>query len=132
MIGLDTNVLVRYFTQDDAEQSLRAERLIESMCRPDAPGYVSVVTVCELAWVLSSGYGYAKTDIVRLVRAMLEAPALKLEHADRIWEALRRYEHGKASFADYLIGGACREADAIPVYTFDRRAAADALFTSVP
>lgn len=132
MIGLDTNVLVRYFTQDDPQQSARASRLIESRCRPESPGYVSLVTVCELVWVLSSGYGYGRTDITRLLRGILTTAALTVEESERVWNALRRYELGKAGFADYLIGYACREAGAAPVYTFDRHAVTDELFAPVP
>lgn len=132
MIGLDTNVLVRYFTQDDRVQSARAARLIETQCVPESPGYVSLVTLCELVWVLSSGYGYGRGDIARLIRGILTTSALAVEGSDRVWDALRRYEPGKAGFADYLIGFACREVGAVPVYTFDRLAAADSLFVSVP
>lgn len=132
MIGLDTNVLVRFFTQDDPAQSARATRLIETRCLPDDPGYISLVTLCELAWVLSSGYGYGRADISRLVRGILTTSALEIEHSDRVWTALSRYENGKAGLADYLIGVSCLEANAKPVYTFDRHAASDALFTQVP
>ena len=132
MIGLDTNVLVRYFTQDDPVQSARATRLIEAHCVPDSPGYISAVTLCELSWVLSSGYGYGRVDIARLIRGILTTSALMVEHPERAWDALRRYEHGKAGFADYLIGFSCREVGAVPVYTFDRHAATDALFAPVP
>jgi len=132
MIGLDTNVLARYFTQDDPVQSARATRFIETQCVPESPGYISMVTLCELVWVLSSGYGYEHADIVRLIRGVLTTSALTVEHPERVWDALRRYEQGKAGFADYLIGFACREAGAMPVYTFDRRAASDPLFAPVP
>ncbi len=132
MIGLDTNVLVRYFTQDDPDQSARATKLVEAQCVPENPGYISIVTLCEMVWVLSSGYGYERTDIARLIRGILTTSALTVEHSERVWNALQRYEQGKAGFADFLIGFACREVGATPVYTFDRHAAADGLFTLVP
>ena len=53
MIGLDTNVLVRYIMQDDAKQSPKATKLIESLT-VDAPGFLSLVSVVERGWVLSS------------------------------------------------------------------------------
>ena len=55
MIGLDTNVLVRYIMQDDAKQSLKATKLMESLT-VDEPGFVSLVSMVELGWVLSSSY----------------------------------------------------------------------------
>ena len=132
MIGLDTNVLARFFTQDDPAQSARATRLIETRCLPDDPGYISLVTLCELVWVLASGYGYCCADISRLIRGILSTSALTVEQSDRVWAALRHYEKGKADLSDYLIGLSCHEVNATPVYTFDRRAAAEALFTTVP
>lgn len=132
MIGLDTNVLVRYFTQDDPQQSARAARLIESRCTTHDPGYIPAVTLCELVWVLDSGYGYARRDIARLLCGILTTSALMVEQSDRAWEALRRYETGKAGFADYLIGAACTEVGATPVFTFDRHAAVGAPFAPVP
>ena len=62
MIGLDTNVLVRYIMQDDAKQSPKATRLIESLTT-DEPGFVSVVSVVELGWVLSSSYGLTHEQV---------------------------------------------------------------------
>ena len=56
MMGLDTNVLVRYIMQDDAKQAAKATKLIESLS-PDAPGFVTLVSVIELVWVLSSCFG---------------------------------------------------------------------------
>ena len=62
MIGLDTNVLVRYVLQDDARQSPRASRLIESLS-VDEPGFVPVVTLIELAWVLGAGYKLPRVQL---------------------------------------------------------------------
>ena len=62
MTGLDTNVLVRYITQDDAAQSAKAVRAINALT-PDAPGFISLTAITELAWVLESGYGMTRRDI---------------------------------------------------------------------
>ena len=61
MIGLDSNVIVRYIAQDDPVQSRKATRLIESLTA-DEPGYVSLVSVVELAWVLTGCYASAHTS----------------------------------------------------------------------
>ena len=63
MIGLDTNVLVRYVTQDDAEQARLAGRLLEHTLNPRNPGFVANIVLCELVWVLESGYGYAREPV---------------------------------------------------------------------
>ena len=59
MIGLDTNVLVRYFVQDDPEQSRKARDVIERRLTEQNPGYVGVVVMAEISWVLKSVYGFA-------------------------------------------------------------------------
>jgi len=64
MTGLDTNTLVRYIMQDDAKQSPKANRLIESL-DADNPGFISTVSVIELFWVLSSCYGLSNAQVTQ-------------------------------------------------------------------
>lgn len=133
MIGLDTNVLVRYFMQDDPEQSRRATKLIETHCTEGNAGFVPMVVLCELTWVLDSGYGYKKSDIAKLLRGMLSTPALLLENPDRVSRAVALYEKGGARFADCLIACTCDDETAVPVYTFDKAAfKTTGLFKVVP
>ena len=70
MIGLDSNVIVRYIAQDDPNQSPQATRLIESLTA-DAPGYVSIVCVVELVWVLTGCYASSKAEICQVLEALL-------------------------------------------------------------
>ncbi len=102
MIGLDTNVLVRYIVRDDEKQSQAATRLIESKCTVDAPGLVNLIVLCELAWVLTRGYGYGRDMVGRVIRRILSVQELKVENAELAWRAIRQFEQGKADFADYL------------------------------
>lgn len=132
MIGLDTNVLLRYFTRDDAAQHRRAAKLIERECTPDAPGRIALVTLCELVWVLSGGYGYARRDVARLLQGILTASDLEVEQAPLAWDAWRLYQAGKADYADYLIGLTHRKAGAASTYSFDRKAVAEKVFSPVP
>lgn len=80
MIGLDTNVLVRYVTQDDPVQSPKASELIESLTSV-SPGFVSLVSVVELVWVLQSCYPSAKSDVVTVLETLLRTRELTIEHA---------------------------------------------------
>ena len=57
MIGLDTNVLVRYLTQDDPVQSAQANAFIERELSPAEPGIIGHIVLCEVGWVLSRAYG---------------------------------------------------------------------------
>ena len=128
MIGLDTNILVRYIVRDDARQTASATRLIESRCRMDDPGIVTLVVLCELVWVLDRGYGYVRTDIARVLRRLLSAGDLQVEHSELAWQALNLYEQEKADFADYAIGLRNRDMKSEVTFTFDRRTAGNSLF----
>lgn len=128
MIGLDTNVLVRYVVRDDARQTASATRLIESLCRPDDPGVVTLLVLCELAWVLDRGYGYERDAIASVLRRLLSADDLHVEHSELAWQGLNLYEEGEADFADYLIGLCGRAQKAELTYTFDRHAGKSPLF----
>ena len=128
MIGLDTNVLVRYVVRDDAPQTAAATRLIESRCKTADPGLVTLVVLCELVWVLDRGYGYERAAIAGVLRRILSAGDLQVEHSDLAWQALNLYDREKADFADYVIGLGNREMNGEVTYTFDRRTTGNALF----
>lgn len=122
MIGLDTNVLVRYVAQDDPRQSPKATRLIESLTA-DAPGYVGVVSVVELVWVLSGCYGATKREICEVLETLLRTKEIVVAHTATVWKALRKFRHGKAEFADCRIERMADEAECSHTATFDRDAA---------
>ncbi|AGE24975.1 type II toxin-antitoxin system VapC family toxin [Pseudomonas poae] len=122
MIGLDTNVLVRYVTQDDAVQSARASHLIESLTAA-SPGFVSVVSIVELVWVLQSCYQSAEADVVLVLETLLHTRELTIEHADIVWKALRKFIASKADFADCLIERCAHAAGCEYTATFDLDAA---------
>lgn len=123
MIGLDTNVLLRYIVRDDAAQAKAASRLIEERCSKERPGHVSHVVLAELAWVLGRGYGYAKAEVVKVLSAILSTAELKVQEAAIAWAALRAFQAGQADFADYLIGAANESCGCETTCTFDKRAA---------
>ncbi len=56
MIGLDTNVIVRYIMQDDPVQSRKTSRLVEQRLSSETPGYITLVTLAEVIWVLKIVY----------------------------------------------------------------------------
>jgi predicted nucleic-acid-binding protein len=128
MIGIDTNVLVRYIVQDDADQARAATRLIESRCTADDPGVLSLVVLCELVWVLDRGYAYGRDTIAGVLRGLLAADDLRVESSELAWQALGLYEKGRADFADYVIGLSHRGLGAESTFTFDRRTSDCKLF----
>lgn len=128
MIGLDTNVLVRYIVRDDPKQATVATELIEKRCTPEAPGWINLIVVCELTWVLQRAYGRPREDIAGVLETILTSNELKVESADTVWQALRKFRKGTADIADYLIGGGNAMHDAAPTFTFDKKVSSDADF----
>ncbi len=128
MIGLDTNVLVRYIVRDDVDQAEAATRLIESRCTAKNPGFISIIVLSELSWVLSRGYKYDRRTVAKILSGILSVPELRVHEADVAWQALKHYEEGKADFADYLIGVSNQAHQANITYTFDKKAADGDLF----
>jgi predicted nucleic-acid-binding protein len=122
MIGLDTNVIVRYIAQDDSKQSPKATRLIEALTS-DAPGYVSIVSVVELVWVLTGCYALTRSEICEVLETLLRTKEVIVANADTVWKALRLFKEGKADFADCLIERSANEAGCNYTTTFDRDAA---------
>lgn len=131
MKGLDTNVLVRYFTQDDPVQSVAAERCIQSTCTADQPGLIHTVVLCELVWVLETAYGYSRDQIVNVLDLVLRTRQLQVQDREIMREALTVYRGGKADFADAVIGHGNRTAGCETTYTFDRKAARLPEFTAL-
>ena len=122
MIGLDTNVLVRYIMQDDARQALKATRLVEAL-DANAPGYITLVSVVELYWVLTSCYGLTAAQVTQAMEGILRTRQLVVEKADQVARALRVFSAGKADFADCLIERCASAAGCTQTATFDVGAA---------
>ena len=122
MIGLDTNVLVRYIAQDDKTQSPRATVLIETECSTSTPGYVGLVVLAEVVWVSESRYDATREEIAQIVRRLLSIRQLVVQDAEIAWSALRLFETGKADFADCLIERTASAAGCERTMTFDKKA----------
>ncbi|MBT0570189.1 type II toxin-antitoxin system VapC family toxin [Curvibacter sp. CHRR-16] len=122
MIGLDTNVLVRYIMQDDAAQSKKATKLLESLT-PTEPGFVPLVVVVELFWVLSSAYELSREQIAAALDALIHSKQLTVEKKDQVVRALRVYSASTADFPDCLIERTANAAGCERVMTFDVGAA---------
>lgn len=118
MIGLDTNVLVRYIMQDDPQQSPRASTLIESL-DSNQPGYITLVSIVELYWVLTSSYELTGEQVTQALEAILRTKQLVVERADQVIRALRVFAEGKADFADCLIERSAAGAGCTHTMTFD-------------
>lgn len=123
MIGLDTNILVRYLTQDDPIQSPKASEIIERRLTEENPGFVSIVAMVETVWVLERAFGLATQDIVRAVERMLQADVLVVENEREVFTAMIALKEGQGSFADAVIAALGARMGCSYTLTFNRKAA---------
>ena len=123
MIGIDTNVLVRYLAQDDPKQSAVATRFIEGRLSAENPGFVSAVTLCEVVWVLAESYDADRRRIRAIVEGLLATKQLAIERSELVWKSLRAWEGVPADFSDALIGQLAIAHGSEKTVTFDRTAA---------
>ncbi len=103
MIGLDTNILVRYLVQDERRQSARATAFIRAAALRKESFFVNDIVLCELVWVLQSAYSYSKEVISDVLEKLLLAEHFEIEDRDTVWTALAFYRDRQGDFADYLI-----------------------------
>jgi predicted nucleic-acid-binding protein len=122
VIGVDTNILVRFFVQDDPPQSARALRFIASRSSDD-PGFVGHIVLCELVWVLEYSYRLPRERIFEALELIMLSEQLKVaEPQQDVWAALHEYQAG-ADFADALIASTNLRLGCEHTVTFDRKAA---------
>ncbi len=95
MIGLDTNVLIRYLTRDDLEQWERASQIIQE----NQPCFISNVVLCEVVWVLRGRHQFGKDEIIATLEMMVQVRALKQENRSVVYQALQRTKQGRADFS---------------------------------
>jgi predicted nucleic-acid-binding protein len=131
MIGLDTNVLVRYLVQDDPAQSRQANTLIDRAAARDTAMFINNVVVCELAWVLARGYGYTRPELAEIIEKILLGRQFEVEKKDLVWSALASFKSSRADFADCLIGVINELEGCDSTLTFDRTAVSLPTFTQV-
>jgi predicted nucleic-acid-binding protein len=125
MIGLDTNIVVRYLTHDDAHQTASAVRVMDSLS-PDSPGFLSLIVVAELVWVLEVAYRFKKNEIEQVLETLLRSKELVIERAEIVAQALRKFSAGHADFTDCLIERSGHAAECQYTVTFDQKAASAA------
>ncbi|MBI4538209.1 MAG: type II toxin-antitoxin system VapC family toxin [Gemmatimonadetes bacterium] len=128
MIGLDTNILVRYLVRDDKKQFARAESAIRRATDQGDSLFISAIVLCELVWVLESAYGFPREDVARVVETLLLTDRMEIEHRDHVWGAWRPYRDGKGDLSDHLIGRIHRAHGCERTITFDTALRGDPLF----
>jgi predicted nucleic-acid-binding protein len=122
MIGLDTNILVRFLTQDDPVQSPQATEIIEHRLTEETPGFVSIVAIVETVWVLDRAYHATASEIAAAIERMLQATELVIESEQEVFAALVALKRGEGSFSDALVVALGTKAGCTHTLTFDRKA----------
>ncbi|PRC91599.1 PIN domain-containing protein [Solimicrobium silvestre] len=122
MIGLDTNVLVRYIAQDEPQQSAIATTLITSLSSEN-PGYITIVALTELVWVMQSCYNATKPEVITILDMLLKTKELVVENAETAIKALTIFTRSNADFSDCLIERSAHKAGCDYTATFDKKAA---------
>jgi len=124
MIGLDTNVVIRYLVQDDPAQSKKASYFIEKSIKAGETLWICQLTLCEIFWVLERCYNLNKEELISTLTALLQTRQIKIEQEDIAWAALRDYEKSShVGFPDCIIGRQNAYHECIHTYTFDKDAA---------
>ncbi len=123
MIGLDTNVLLRYLVQDDPAQSRRATEIIEKRLTLEEPGFVSLVTVVEIVWVLKSLFGRSRQEIAGDLEMILAADTLEVQNELEVYQAVVALRSESGTFEDALIGALGIWRGCSTTVTFDQKAA---------
>jgi predicted nucleic-acid-binding protein len=122
MIGLDTNVVLRYLLQDDPDQARRVNRIVERQLSEENPGFISLVTMLEIVWVLRSLLKRSASEIASHLEGLLAADSLEIQNEQQVFEAVFAIKRGTGEFEDALIGAVNAWAGCSHTLTFDRRA----------
>lgn len=122
MIAIDTNVLVRFLTQDEPGQAAAASAFMRGLTSA-APGFISREVMVELVWVLERAFRFSRVEVSAALEGLLAAVEIEVEAADDVGAAVFRYRDDGFGFADLMIAAAGRRAGASSLVTFDRKAA---------
>lgn len=120
MIGLDTNIVVRYLVQDDPIQSAKATEVFEHLTLENL-GFVSIVAMVETVWVLDRAYGLETREIAAAVERLLQTEVLAVENEQEVFTAMIALKEGTGSFSDAIIGALGVKAGCAYTLTFDRK-----------
>jgi predicted nucleic-acid-binding protein len=121
VIGIDTNVLVRFLVDDDPSQNAAARQFFSERS-PEDPAYISSVVIAETVWVLHRRLKYPMRSIVDLLQDLIAADGLVVEYTEELDALLSAGQH-RTDIADYLIFWSAKRAGCRATVTFDGIAA---------
>lgn len=128
MIGVDTNVLVRYLAQDDPAQARRVDAFLASALSEGDRLHIDDIVLCETVWVLRAAYRFGKSTITEALDKVLSTTSFSFENRELLRAALHDYREGDGDFSDYVIGRRNVRAGCEHTATFDRSLRNDSAF----
>ena len=123
MIGIDTNVLVRLITKDDARQASKAQKALQEKCSESEPGYINSVVLAEVAWVLARTYQYSRDEIAIAIEGLLQVREFEIQNTEEAWHALQFFRQSNIGFADLYLCVINKAQGCECTLTFDKKAA---------
>lgn len=120
MIGIDTNVLVRFITNDDQVLHNKADQFLTTGISSSNRGFVNLVVLCELVWTVKFRYKASRPEISDIISFLLETDVLVVEKHALVLKALSLFKVSNADFSDCLIGELNRAAGCEHTATFDK------------
>ncbi len=127
VLGVDTNLLVRFLVRDDARSAAVAERFFTERLSRANPGFINLIVLSEIVWVLGRSYSYRKPEIAEVIGRILNAGEFVVENAQGVETALELYRTTSIDFADALIVVHNRKQGCTATYTFDKTLSASGL-----
>jgi predicted nucleic-acid-binding protein len=132
MKALDTNVLIRYLTQDEPKQAAIAAEQIEQAAVKAERMLIQPLVLCELVWVLEAAYDFGKAEILDTLDQIVRTREFEVADKDTVWHALEEYRQGKGDFSDYYLGRANERDGAPQTLTFDKALKGSPRFRVLP
>jgi predicted nucleic-acid-binding protein len=131
MIGLDTNVLLRLFIDDDAAQCERARLFVDAATAAE-PCLVNSIVLAEFAWTLATNFKKKRSEVARLIEGVLSMDDLEIPYRRAAQGAVAAFRTGKADFPDSFLAAINFELGCASTATFDRAALDSPAFSPVP
>ncbi len=122
MLGVDTNILIRYIVQDDPVQSPLVSQFLKRKCTEKCPCHICHIVLCEVVWVLESAYGYKREQVAETLKLILETRHFCVEEPESAWLALEAYRARGVDFSDALLGESNKLHGCETTVTLDKKA----------
>ena len=118
---VDTNLFMRYLTNDDPVKADNVEKLLAEAAAGKLRLVTAEMVIAEVVWVLESGYGLKNSDISPLVRGILATPGLEVLNAALVARAVELYSSENIDFIDGYIAAVMEHKGITEVFSFDRK-----------